>query len=70
MSALDGGVVKHLRPEVLMTGADMGPGPEAVWCLIDQIRDCVWMVAAYRKLAAKRAKDYGLPPPSAPENLH
>ena len=53
-----------------MTGADMGPGPEAVWCLIDQIRDCVWMVAAYRKLAAKRAKDYGLPPPSAPENLH
>jgi len=24
--------------------------------------------AAYRKLAAKRAKDYGLPPPSPPEN--
>jgi hypothetical protein len=23
--------------------------------------------AAYRKLAAKRAKDYGLPAPSAPE---
>ena len=24
--------------------------------------------AAYRKLAAQRAKDYGLPPPSPPEN--
>jgi hypothetical protein len=24
--------------------------------------------AAYRNLAAKRAKDYGLPPPSPPEN--
>jgi hypothetical protein len=24
--------------------------------------------AAYRKLAAKRAEDYGLPPPSPPEN--
>ena len=24
--------------------------------------------AAYRKMAAKRAKDYGLPPPSPPEN--
>ena len=24
--------------------------------------------AAYRKLAAKRANDYGLPPPSPPEN--
>ena len=24
--------------------------------------------AAYRKLAAKRAEDYGLPPPSVPEN--
>jgi hypothetical protein len=23
--------------------------------------------AAYRKLAAKRARDYGLPPPSSPE---
>jgi hypothetical protein len=23
--------------------------------------------AAYRKMAAKRAKDYGLPPPSPPE---
>jgi hypothetical protein len=23
--------------------------------------------AAYRKLAARRAKEYGLPPPSAPE---
>jgi hypothetical protein len=25
--------------------------------------------AAYRKLAAKRAKDYGFPPPSPPEDL-
>jgi hypothetical protein len=24
--------------------------------------------AAYRKLAAKRAEEYGLPPPSPPEN--
>jgi hypothetical protein len=24
---------------------------------------------AYRKLAAKRAEDYGLPPPSPPEDL-
>jgi hypothetical protein len=25
---------------------------------------------AYRKLAAKRAEDYGLPPPSSPEILN
>jgi hypothetical protein len=26
--------------------------------------------AAYRKMAAKRAKNYGLPPPSPPEMSH
>jgi len=29
--------------------------------------DLIRQAAAYRKLAAKRASDYGLPPPSPPE---
>ena len=29
--------------------------------------DLLKQAAAYRKLAAKRASDYGLPPPSPPE---
>jgi hypothetical protein len=32
--------------------------------------DLLNQAAAYRKLAAKRANDYGLPPPSPPQKLH
>jgi hypothetical protein len=32
--------------------------------------DLLRQAAAYRKLAAKRACDYGLPPPSPPENAN